>query len=99
MGYTIWPDGVRGEVLRDVNTELRCQERLGRGEFIPDAASDVERLSVLAKEFGKVSWQVQEGVAGKPNLKGLREGLIQVAAVAVAWCEALGLEELRRSWK
>lgn len=54
-----------------------------------------EKLAVLAEEFGEVADIVCKMQAGKAEGKGLtnrhlREELIQVAAVAVAWAESLG---------
>lgn len=94
MSYVVWPDGPRGDALCDVNKERWRQEDLKRDGEIPwscaDLVPDAEKLVVLAEEFGEVSREVCEGLSGKPtDVKALREELIQVAAVCVAWVEAI----------
>jgi hypothetical protein len=50
-----------------------------------------DRLAVLAEEFGEVAKEVCNLMAGAdPRVKALlREELVQVAAVCVAWIEGL----------
>lgn len=94
-----------GDVLLEVASERARQEELQRsgrfpwtcarvyapysnapgihfeqGERIPQPA----KLAVLAEEFGEVARAVCEC-----DMKNLREELIQVAAVAVAWAESM----------
>lgn len=97
MGYTIWPDGEVGDVLQDVFRERMRQEELKRqGKFkhtCADVMPNAERLAVLAEEFGEVSRHVCEELIAErldtaERLK-LHAELVQVAAVAVAWAEAL----------
>lgn len=59
---------------------------------------DAAKLAVLAEEFGEVSKLVVEAVISenRRDIKKLREELMQVASVAVAWCEALDNEEWNR---
>lgn len=103
MGYTIWPDGEVGEALQDVYRERVRQDTLqSQGKFpftcAQDGLSMPEKLAVLAEEFGEVSREVTEAInvrhltqeeLTKPQTKRLRDELIQVAAVAVAWAESL----------
>lgn len=96
MGYTIWPDGPTGDALSDVNEERFRQEELRRsGKFYWTCAdvgpSDEAKLAVLSEEVGEVARLVVESVIDpkRRDKKKLREELIQVAAVAVAWAEAL----------
>ena len=72
---------------------------------VPRFISQENRLAVLAEEFGEVSNEVveygitfdkydEEGMELPPHrhayyLERIRKELIQVAAVAVAWCEAI----------
>lgn len=86
-------------VLFEVRNERRRQEYLRtQGKFRATCATtgdnaldDFECLAVLAEEFGEVSRAVCEQMAGSNELvrMSLREELIQVAAVAVAWVERL----------
>lgn len=68
MGYTIWPDGFRGDAFQDVNRERDRQEHLKEtGKFLFTCAnpgiSSEKKLSVLAEEFGEVSKEVvEEGI-------------------------------------
>jgi NTP pyrophosphatase (non-canonical NTP hydrolase) len=110
MGYTIWPDGLAGEVLSDIYKERIRQEDLKElGKFTFTCAdlecTQPERLSVLTEEVGEVAREVTEGIIRarmrlKPtsdfgtdecdvDKEKLRKELVQVAAVCVAWCEAL----------
>jgi len=53
--------------------------------------SNAERFMVLAEEFGEVGHELNEGLGeGRSvSLERLRTELVQVAAVCVAWCEAI----------
>lgn len=65
--------------------------------YNPDTAApirDAEKLAVLAEEFGEVADIVCKLMANREEAKGvsqamLKEELIQVAAVAVAWAESI----------
>lgn len=83
-------------ILRSVWEERQRQEELkARGKFAYTCAdsemSNPERLSVLGEEFGEVCHEVNEAIGpGRMlNREQLRKELIQVAAVCVAWVEAL----------
>lgn len=87
-------------VLDDVANERDRQEQIGeakRAQGIdwrscadPDmAGGDFTRFTVLGEEFGEVANAVLETAYGSDNDRHLREELVQVAAVAVAWCEAI----------
>ena len=96
MGYTIWPDGRAGEAVEAVYQERGRQEELKhKGKFAYTCAdpemTHPERLAVLGEEFGEVCHEVNEGigVGREVNVAKLRKELIQVAAVAVAWAEAV----------
>lgn len=63
----------------------------------PDSGREIllaEKLAVLAEEFGEVAEIVcklgaKRAEADTVSLKMLRDELVQVAAVAVAWAESL----------
>ena len=94
MGYTIWPDGPTGDVVREVYEE-RTRQETKWGE------QNHERevyFTILAEEFGEVAKEVVElhayngptgAVAYRDRMKNLRTELIQTAAVAVAMIECL----------
>ena len=69
---------VRQEMLRESGKfEATCAD--------PTAMTDAERFAVLGEEFGEVAREVVEhGPEGS-----LRAELVQVAAGAVAWIEAI----------
>ena len=97
MGYTIWPDGLTGDMLQRVNAERHRQEELRRkGKFQHTCASKTglshsDKLAVLGEEFGEAARHVTEGIIdpSRVEVKKLQEELIQIAAVAVAWAESL----------
>ena len=81
----------RQDVLAEVGRERSRQEQLkAKGKFTYTCAdaemTDGQRLAVLVEEVGEVARAMNDG-------KGLREELIQVAAVAVAWVEAIDTAE------
>lgn len=57
----------------------------GQGDCSSRAVPEVVKAAVLAEECGEVSRAVLE-----QDVPGLRAELVQVAAVAVAWLEAIG---------
>jgi len=80
--------------------ERSRQERMkAEGRFTHTCAdpemTDYERFAVLGEEFGEVAREVltNEGRRLARDTRGtdaaLRDELIQVAAVCVAWCEAI----------
>jgi NTP pyrophosphatase (non-canonical NTP hydrolase) len=83
------------DALWDVSRERVSQDHAkATGRFLYTCAdselSDVQRLAVLAEEFGEVSREVAEEVAGHyKDLEKLRKELIQTAAVCVAWVESI----------
>lgn len=98
MGYTIWPDGYAGDAVSDIYRERQRQDTLKQqGKFRYTCAdsplSHAERLAVLAEEFGEVAHEVNEGINRPIDNKLLRTELIQVAAVCVAWIEAIDRSE------
>ncbi len=65
MGYTVWPDGITGEVIEEVYKERQRQDKLrDEGKFAWTCASldqsNDRKLSVLAEEFGEVAREVVE---------------------------------------
>jgi hypothetical protein len=96
-GYgTVSPAYFRMEVLRDVINERHRQEDLkAAGKFPATCAdntiSDETKCAVLTEENGEVARVLCERACGKPGGSddNLYEELVQVAAVAIAWCEAL----------
>jgi len=89
-----------GRVLDAVTVERARQEHIGKAKRLlgidwrscadPDmGGGDFTRLAVLAEEFGEVANAVLETSYGADGDEHLREELIQVAAVAVAWVEAI----------
>ncbi|MGH9966562.1 MAG: hypothetical protein ACREBG_01845 [Pyrinomonadaceae bacterium] len=87
--------------LQAIRNECHRQEELIKsGKFswscdkpgIPDS----QRLTVLAEEFGEVAREVMEALISESRYdrEKLRKELVQVAAVRVAWCEALEAEAL-----
>jgi len=76
-------------ILREVSIERQRQEELCMNSKIGFSCADprlgdLVKLPVLMEEVGEVGRAMQEN-----NLGNLREELIQVAAVAVAWAESL----------
>jgi NTP pyrophosphatase (non-canonical NTP hydrolase) len=89
----------RQNILDDVSAERERQEHLKAMGKFPHTPADVgamtapEILAVLAEEFGEVAMLVSDAIAGRPLDPGhLREELVQVAAVCVAWVEGLDEE-------
>lgn len=86
-------------VCRDIMEERARQENLkAAGKFTYSCADagmpDVDRLAALMEEVGEaatalliLNGNVQE--RSEVPLKDLRKELLQVAAVATAWCEYL----------
>ena len=90
MGYTIWPAGLRGEALRDVNDERNRQEdKWGEQNHDP-----LTYLVVLMEEVGELSQAALHLRFGGPAADGLRKEAVQTAAVALAIIEALD----RKKW-
>lgn len=84
----------RREVFEDIHIERLRQEDLRRaGKFPYTCASpetpDAYKLAVLVEEVGEVAkaMLVDHGDEGADGI--LRDELIEVAAVATAWAEAL----------
>lgn len=79
-------------ILGYVRDERERQDRLVASGSVswdctnPDVIGHA-KLSVLAEEFGEVARALLDG-----DLQHLRQELIQVAAVAVAWAESLDIQ-------
>jgi NTP pyrophosphatase (non-canonical NTP hydrolase) len=82
----------------DVETE--CQEQEKRWGLNSDRASQDPCLwlVVLAEEFGEVARELCEGWGAIVSLERLRAEIVQVAAVAVSWIEALD-SDVTNCWK
>jgi len=101
-----WDDRPAECVCRAIKAErLRQEQRKAEGRFThtcadpdPGAMTDAEKLTVLVEEVGEVAREVltQDGRRLARDTEGTREALrtelVQVAAVAVAWVEALDTE-------
>lgn len=78
-------------VLCDIGDERERQEELkAAGRFPHTCADDVpdsDKLVILVEEVGEVARAIQSR-----DRANLREELVQVAAVACAWVEALDKE-------
>lgn len=92
-GYTRIRDELRAPrvslmALIDVLEERRRQIELRKqGKFVATCAddiSDLERLPILAEEFGEVARAMCER-----DRTALRTELVQLAAAAVAWIEGI----------
>lgn len=86
----------RASIYEAIDRERARQEILKLvGRFTSTCADTTmplgHKLAVLAEEFGEVSYEVCEALAGHPAAPAdLREELVQVAAVCVAWIESMG---------
>lgn len=105
-------DFVRAQIFNEIQHERERQMKLkADGKFAHTCADldieDMERLPILAEEFGEVSKEVMEQIINVRwrqnwgdeekgvNKTRLRKELIQIAACAVAWIEAIdGSESL-----
>lgn len=96
-------------IFNQIHLERNRQDQLKlAGKFLWTCADvkypNVNKLSILAEEFGEVAKEVTDQVIWKEKHKGkvnqfiadqrqkLRTELIQVAAVCVGWIEALDEE-------
>ena len=85
MGYAIWPEGIRGEALRDVNAERRRQD-----EFWSQQNHDPFcYLTILMEEVGELAQAALHARFGGHAAGTMRKEAVQVAAVAVAIIECL----------
>lgn len=93
-------------IYADISKERVRQELLkAQGKFAHTAADpevpNTDTLAVLVEEVGEVARALNDDAEGT-NFSHLREELVQVAAVAVAWIEKLDFmqenpkESLRR---
>lgn len=79
----------RADVYAAIDAERERQARKwagahswGAGDASSSDVADIVKTAVLTEECGEVARAVLDG-------EGLREELVQVAAVAVAWLEGL----------
>ena len=88
---------LEADALRDISHERNRQEQLkekGKFDFTPadPELSHEERYTILGEEFGEVGHEINEsfGRLRKPlDVVKLRKELVELAAVAVAWIEAI----------
>lgn len=85
--------------IKSIEDERDRQEQLKAAGRFKFSCADLEmtnpeRLAVLAEEFGEAAHEVNETIGGHAvlNRANLRKELVQVAAVACAWIEALDKE-------
>jgi NTP pyrophosphatase (non-canonical NTP hydrolase) len=101
-GYgSVGPAWFRFEVLTDISRERERQEALKAAGKFPatcadDTISETTKCAVLTEELGEVARVLCEREC-KPGCEAgcdakLYEELVQVAAVATAWCEALKVQ-------
>lgn len=91
--------------------DLRAQGKFLYSCATPNGLSNPEKLAVLAEEFGEVAKEVTEEIIIETRIgaqrarlaeqlpvihKNLRKELIQVAAVCVAWIEAMDAEAVEK---
>lgn len=83
--------GRRARVIGRVSLERDRQEIIHERTCASDDVTDAERLAVLVEEVGEIARAILDSVVldTTPAEQGnaLRDELVQVAAVAVAWLE------------
>ena len=81
---------IREAIYSAISTERKRQEDKFPGRTVahPDHLTDPERLFVLVEEVGEVARAIRNKLYPRREPQNLREELVQVAAVAVAWLEA-----------
>jgi len=91
--------------LNEIVDERERQEKLreeGRFTHTPAEGSHYENLAMITEEIGEVAREVltQPGdpaafdTIGSPH--SLRKELIQVAAIALAWCEKVPVDPMKQ---
>lgn len=85
-----------GKAQQEAVKEVYRQDKLARtgkfgGTHVMPGGTDLERLAVLAEEFGEASIEVCKAITldGQERRAGLRDELVQVAAVCLAWVAAI----------
>lgn len=75
-----------------------CADNEALRNKLERAITNAEKLAVLAEEFGEAACEVTEEIIGRDrgdvthadkSVERLRKELVQVAAVCVAWVEAI----------
>lgn len=97
LDYDVTPAMFRAllSVVRErARQEQKCEEKRQEGQLwrtcADPAMSDEEKLAVLTEEVGEVARELCEArAARRPPAANLKTELVQVAAIAVAWIEAL----------
>lgn len=85
---------VLDEVQRErERQEAKCRQMRAQGEPWRSAGdplnTDDRRLAILGEEFGEVAREVCDAHVRPIDRNRLRAELVQLAAVAVAWVEAI----------
>ena len=80
---TVKNEAVYAQIIEDIFVERLVQDFKFGAQH---THSDEHWLTILAEEFGEVAREVYEN---KEDTTSLQSELVQVAAVAVAWLEAL----------
>jgi NTP pyrophosphatase (non-canonical NTP hydrolase) len=75
---------MRDAIYAEINAERARQEAKFPGRTPAHDIGDLLKLAVLHEESGEVANALIEG-----DREGLRKELVQVAAVCVAWLEAM----------
>ena len=81
------------DIYAEVRAEReRAHAKHGDKSMESWAASDYARLSILMEEVGEVAREFNDAEIGERDmdLTAVRAELIQVAAMAVAWADAIG---------
>jgi len=87
---------IYGEIEHEVSRQVLLQEQ-GRFQHTPKDSDlpDTSKFGMLAEELGEVARCVLANaglVQEKPSMVNLREELVQVAAIAIAWLESPDLQ-------
>jgi NTP pyrophosphatase (non-canonical NTP hydrolase) len=80
-------------VIESVQNEMCMQEAKWGKNTDRVYQLDALWLVVLAEEVGEAAQEVCKGWDERPDEEALRTELIQVAAVALSWCEAIDARE------
>lgn len=74
-------------IERERQNELKRQGKIS-ATVADEEMTNLERLAVLAEEIGECAHKLNGGIGGPVNWALLRIELIQVSAIALAWCES-----------
>ena len=84
---------ITDKTLNDVTAEaVRADEKHGSNSMYYRYATDDRRLTILTEEVGEVAREINEKTLDRNRVDykvNLRSELVQVAAMAVTWIQAL----------